>query len=466
MADVFISYSSVDRTIADAVCAALESNGVSCWIAPRDIRAGSYAAAIVGGINESKLVALIFSASSNKSPQVEREIERAVSKNKVIYPLRIENVLPAPDLELFISSEQWMDAFERPIEPRLEIFAQNVKQLLSATPAPAGDSVTNTDKNNLSTTIGPAGREVIVPRATFWTIASAVLLLSCAAVAISIIMALLKAGLDPMILLCDAIGVLLFLLAGSPFLPRGRVWLKKLFALVRINSEFKSAARTWFVLAVLVILIALRLLFPPSIGRYFDYKGDHAFSDKQFVQAIANYERAQALSLSAAQLKLANSHFSLALQYDKARTYSAAAAEYDRALQYDPDNYAASNNLARVYILQGDPARALVILNRLQKELASLPVSTQYFLYKNLGWANLELHNYRTAEGQLTWALVKKDGSAAQYLLGRLYDEQGRAAEATGQWNNFIRALQSGSEAEEEVEPNWIAQVQEKLHER
>ena len=38
--DVFISYSTADKTAADAVCAILEGNGVRCWIAPRDIMRG------------------------------------------------------------------------------------------------------------------------------------------------------------------------------------------------------------------------------------------------------------------------------------------------------------------------------------------------------------------------------------------------------------------------------------------
>jgi hypothetical protein len=33
--DVFISYSTKDKPIADAVCGTLERNGVRCWIAPR-----------------------------------------------------------------------------------------------------------------------------------------------------------------------------------------------------------------------------------------------------------------------------------------------------------------------------------------------------------------------------------------------------------------------------------------------
>jgi TIR domain len=39
--DVFISYSSKDKTIADAVLAKLEERGLRCWIASRDIIPGS-----------------------------------------------------------------------------------------------------------------------------------------------------------------------------------------------------------------------------------------------------------------------------------------------------------------------------------------------------------------------------------------------------------------------------------------
>ncbi len=38
--DVFISYSAKDKTTADAVCAMLESEGIRCWIAPRDVVPG------------------------------------------------------------------------------------------------------------------------------------------------------------------------------------------------------------------------------------------------------------------------------------------------------------------------------------------------------------------------------------------------------------------------------------------
>src|SRR5690349_915768 len=88
-ADVFISYSSRDAEVAQAVCAAIEEQGPRCWIAPRDIEAGrEWSAAIIDGIRGARAMVLIFSAHSNESPQVLREIERAVSQRVTLLPFR------------------------------------------------------------------------------------------------------------------------------------------------------------------------------------------------------------------------------------------------------------------------------------------------------------------------------------------------------------------------------------------
>ena len=39
--DIFISYSSKQKSIADGVCHYLEENGFKCWMAPRDIPVGA-----------------------------------------------------------------------------------------------------------------------------------------------------------------------------------------------------------------------------------------------------------------------------------------------------------------------------------------------------------------------------------------------------------------------------------------
>ena len=69
--DVFISYASQDKVIADGVCAKLESRHLRCWIAPRDIIAGmSYADAIIGALTSCRIVVVLLSAESIASPHV------------------------------------------------------------------------------------------------------------------------------------------------------------------------------------------------------------------------------------------------------------------------------------------------------------------------------------------------------------------------------------------------------------
>jgi hypothetical protein len=129
--DVFISYSSTDKTAAFAACAVLESAGVRCWIAPRDIRpGGEYGAAIIEAIEQSRVMVLIFSSSANSSRQIAREIERAVSKGIPLVPVRIEAVAPTKSMEYFLGAIHWLDALTPPIEQHLQHLAETVKAIL------------------------------------------------------------------------------------------------------------------------------------------------------------------------------------------------------------------------------------------------------------------------------------------------------------------------------------------------
>src|ERR1700676_281180 len=74
--DVFISYSTRDRERAGAACAALEREGLRCWIAPRDGAPGvSYASFLVEAIGESRIVVLVFSQFANDSEAVLNKLE-------------------------------------------------------------------------------------------------------------------------------------------------------------------------------------------------------------------------------------------------------------------------------------------------------------------------------------------------------------------------------------------------------
>ena len=130
--DGFISYASEDKTVADAVCAALESHAIRCWIAPRDVIPGmAYGEAIIDAIRGCRVMILVFSSKSNLSPHIPKEIERAASAGVPIIPFRIEDVKPGKSLDYFIGSVHWLDALTPPLERHLERLAENVQMLLS-----------------------------------------------------------------------------------------------------------------------------------------------------------------------------------------------------------------------------------------------------------------------------------------------------------------------------------------------
>lgn len=138
--DVFISHSHKDKPLADSVCAALEASKVRCWIAPRDITPGSsWGEAIINALNSCRVMVLVFSPDSNASPQVAREVERAVNRGIPIIPMRIADFSPTGAMEYFLSVPHWLDAMTPPIEQHIVKLTMVVKSLLKTDDA-ANDS--------------------------------------------------------------------------------------------------------------------------------------------------------------------------------------------------------------------------------------------------------------------------------------------------------------------------------------
>ena len=109
-APIFISYASQDADTANQICRSLESQGIVCWIAPRDVRPGAeYADAIVRAINDAKAIVLMMSGGAVASTHVGREVERAASKRKPIIAFRTDEAPLSAALEYFLSQSQWID---------------------------------------------------------------------------------------------------------------------------------------------------------------------------------------------------------------------------------------------------------------------------------------------------------------------------------------------------------------------
>ncbi|UCD99378.1 MAG: TIR domain-containing protein [Chloroflexota bacterium] len=126
--EVFISHSSNDAIQAGEIVRGLESRGIRCWIAPRDIQPGTpYPEAIINALNICSALLVIFSKAADDSIQVMQEVERAVAKRLSIIPIRVENALPTGSLELMLSSRHWLDAYNTPIEDHFDDLARTIR---------------------------------------------------------------------------------------------------------------------------------------------------------------------------------------------------------------------------------------------------------------------------------------------------------------------------------------------------
>ncbi|MFN6104707.1 MAG: toll/interleukin-1 receptor domain-containing protein [Planctomycetaceae bacterium] len=160
--DVFVSYSSPNREVAEAACAALEGRGMKCWIAPRDVTAGeSWSGEIVEAIARAKLMVLVFSSQANASKHVLREVERAVHHGIPIIPLRIEKVRPTKELEYFLSVKHWLEADTRPLDQHLERLVTIAAATVKAASPPLGPDPTARPQSPLDrSTRGNSNRPV------------------------------------------------------------------------------------------------------------------------------------------------------------------------------------------------------------------------------------------------------------------------------------------------------------------
>ncbi len=111
MHQVFISYSHKDEKIREAVCKKLETEGIKCWYAPRDIQPGEeWADTITHALKQCKVVVLIFTDNSNSSNQVLREVGLAVDLKKAINPFKCDNSIPSGSMQYYLSTLHWLNA--------------------------------------------------------------------------------------------------------------------------------------------------------------------------------------------------------------------------------------------------------------------------------------------------------------------------------------------------------------------
>lgn len=126
---VFISHSSADKVIADAICHYLENAGIHCWIAPRDIISSDWAGSIMDGLRRSDVFVVIISHNSISSAEVTKEVTEATHTCQYILPFKVDQEELSDRLRYHLGPCHWLDAVSPPLEKRLEELKQRILNL-------------------------------------------------------------------------------------------------------------------------------------------------------------------------------------------------------------------------------------------------------------------------------------------------------------------------------------------------
>jgi hypothetical protein len=104
---VFISYAGAQKAHAETLCELLEANDVPCWIAPRDIPAGSdWVTGIPAAVEHAELVVALLSSEAQVSDWVDREIMWAVAKRRPLLPVVLGDTEPSERVDFLLGTIQ------------------------------------------------------------------------------------------------------------------------------------------------------------------------------------------------------------------------------------------------------------------------------------------------------------------------------------------------------------------------
>ena len=141
-APIFVSYASKDREAALSLCHALENRGSRCWISIRDIGPGeNFQVAIPRAIHDAKVMVLVFSAESNNSNEVKKELALASQNRLIVIPVRVEDVTPDDAFAYELATHQWIDVFED-WENSIQRLSEQLLRVAEVMPQPVAASTT------------------------------------------------------------------------------------------------------------------------------------------------------------------------------------------------------------------------------------------------------------------------------------------------------------------------------------
>ena len=133
--EVFISYNTKMKNIADRIVSTLESNDIKCWYAPRDV-IGDYATSICDAVERAKIFVVLLDTNGSKSPHVLNEVEMAYKRiiqddaDLTILPFKLDKDELSKAMQYYIQRMHWIDASNDNIDDAIKELLSKVKVIL------------------------------------------------------------------------------------------------------------------------------------------------------------------------------------------------------------------------------------------------------------------------------------------------------------------------------------------------
>ncbi len=128
MKDICVAYSKANKALAKKIVSKLESDKISCWVAPRDFKAEDEES-VKKVIDESGLLLIIIDKSSATNKDTVKALEFALENDLEVIPYVIDKIETDLYSEYFFYSFSWVDAYEDSFDDAYEILLEAIDEV-------------------------------------------------------------------------------------------------------------------------------------------------------------------------------------------------------------------------------------------------------------------------------------------------------------------------------------------------
>ena len=128
MKDIVFVYPKEHKGLVKKIVSKLESDGISCWVSPRDFKQEEKES-VIQVIEQSGLMVIVVDKASSNQSDLKTALSAALEKNIEIIPFVVEKIESNIYSEFFFNKLSWIDAYEDSIENAYELLIETFHDL-------------------------------------------------------------------------------------------------------------------------------------------------------------------------------------------------------------------------------------------------------------------------------------------------------------------------------------------------